>query len=166
MSKKIIGLSRLVANLFGYIEESQTEALRFFAPDNPPPKFKKLYSSASGRVEGVFPALMLVTKTKACDYSQDVLRVAVRLLFEAHIQGGKPDMLTVEADIYAAALEKMLTDITPARLTAGVLNTVDSINAQVETEFDVLRGNKSIKPTAFMQGFQTEITYFILGESF
>lgn len=163
-----IDVSKIIDNLFAFLEAEQTEALAFIkgADSIDLPDWKKFYKSSAGRITTIFPLLMLIKREAATDFSSDVLSVGLRLTFEALIQGGNKDLIVLQADKYAAALESMLINVPPEVLTANVFNIVDSIESEIETEFDFLRGNRANKPTTFLQGFQTQITYILKGESY
>ena len=162
-----VDISKIIGNLFQFLVENQAAELEKVRGELPNlPSFKKLYTSSAGRLSTVFPCLMLVKKEKATDFSQDILSVALRLTFEVSIQGGKTDAIVIQADKYSAALESMLINIPPGVLTDGEFSIVDSIETEIETEFDLMRGNSKTKPTAFLQQFQTQITYILKGESY
>lgn len=158
--EKVTDFSRVIDNLVAYLEANQTDALAWAAGSvDVLEDYQKIYPNASGRLATLFPLLMVVRQEQANDLSGDVLISAVELLLEGHIVGSDTDALTLKAKQYALATESMLANIPPDTLTDDSLSGGYATLLELETAFDVLRGNNERAATSFLQIFQIRCVY-------
>jgi hypothetical protein len=160
--KQVIDLSQIADNLLGYIEANQVEVLDW-AGDNLNP-FAKFYTNASGRLQTIFPSLMILSQTCETDISGDILVAGLELTLEATIGGPNADELVANTKLYAKSVESMLANIPSATLTANSDPIMTAALFEIETRLDILRGQQS--PTAFLQIFQTRCVFRLTASAF
>lgn len=161
---KVIDLSQVADNLIGYIDTYQTDALAWASGGLGLADFAKFYTNASGRLQTIFPSLMILTQESETDLSGDVLIAGLQMTLEATIGGGDPDELVANTKVYAKAIESMLANIPSATLTANSDPAMNASLFEIETRLDILRGQQS--PTAFLQVFQTRCVYQLISAAF
>ena len=155
---KVFDFRHIGQNLLDFVEANQQDAL-VWAGGPGLKVFEKFYTNASGRLQTIFPSLMILDQTTTTDL-EDINEGDVALTFEATVTGGDADQLVADTKTYAMALESMLVNIPPASLMAGALITQRSYIVELATAFDITRGfGTGTTPTAFMQIFQTRVVY-------
>lgn len=152
----VIDLTQIAGNLLTYIEENQDGALAYFGKPELQ-GFQKFYTNASGRLQTIFPSLMVLTQSSETDLSGDALIAGLQLTLEGTVSGPDPDELVENTKFYSTALESMLVNIGSTELMANSKNLHRSYVSELETRLDVLRPNTS----GFLQIFQTRVTYII-----
>jgi hypothetical protein len=153
----------VVTNLLAYIEANQADALAW-ASDTPLEPFVALYPNAAGRLGSLYPNLMVVRQDQAMDFSGDVLIAGIELLLEGVVTGPDADQLVIDAKAYAMAVESMLLNIPHRTLTASGKQSGLEVIMEMETQFDVLRGQKTA--TSFLQLWQTRVVFRIHSAGF
>lgn len=150
-------VSRVVENLFDYLEEQQEDALIWADPERNLKPIAKFYPSAVGRVKTIFPSVSLLDKSLETDDSEDMLVGDLRLRFETVIQGGDSDALVKDAESYAAALDTMLANVSSETLCKGSKTPeMEAGNLTRDVRFFVISpGTNNI----YFQVFHTEVTY-------
>lgn len=157
----VIDLSQIADNLIGYIEANQDDVLTWAGGVAP---FQKFYTNASGRLQTIFPSLMILSQTAETDISGDILIAGLEMTLEATISGPNADELVANTKLYAKGIESILANIPSASLTANSDPVMTSSLFEIETRLDILRGQKS--PTAFLQVFQTRCVFKLLASAF
>lgn len=158
----VIDYSKIITNVLEFIETNQTDALKSVNDENSLPSFKRIFRSAKGRIVSVFPNLMLIEKTFAYDDTETVLRGALSLIFEGQLQGGDPDVLSLQSEVYVLALQRMVYSMNSAELANGIPNIAKVVMLGMEAEFTTTQGNAA--NTQFLQIFQTGFIFDLYGE--
>lgn len=153
----VIDLSQIADNLLGYIEANQEDALEWANSGPGLNPFAKLYTNASGRLQTIFPSLMILSQTCETDLSGSTLIAGLELALEGTIGGPNADELVADTKKYAKAMESMLANIPSADLTANSDPAMTAELFEIETRLDILRGQA--RPTAFLQIFQTRCVF-------
>jgi hypothetical protein len=109
----------VVPNLLAYIAAQVGEAVKWANGGVALPEFKKLFTSAEGRVHQIFPDLMVLSESAVARQTDAGLQIEYELLFELEIVGKSADVVTALAKTYVYAVESMLVNIPPATLLAG-----------------------------------------------
>jgi hypothetical protein len=162
--QQVIDLSQLADNLLGYIEANQTAALSWANGGAGLDDFAKFYTNASGRLQTIFPSLMILTQRAEEDLAGDALQAGWEGTLEATVSGGDPDMLVANTKLYEKAIKSMLANIPSDTLTANSDPITRAHIFEIETRFDILRGQS--KATGFLQIFQVRFVYSLLAEAF
>lgn len=153
----VIDLSQIADNLLGYIEANQDEVLDWANSGPGLLPFQKFYTNASGRLQTIFPSLMILSQTCETDLSGSTLIAGLELALEGTIGGGDPDELVANTKLYAKGIESILANIPSADLTANSDPVMTAELFEIETRLDILRGQAS--PSAFLQIFQTRCVF-------
>lgn len=162
-TKNVIDLSQVADNVLGYIETNQVDALTW-AGGIALGGFAKFYTNASGRLQTIFPSLMILTQTCETDLSGEVLVAGFEMTLEGTVGGSDPDILVADTKIYAKAVESMLANIPSASCTADSDPSMNASLFEIETVLDIVRGHQT--PTAFLQIFQTRCVYRLTASAF
>lgn len=161
---KVIDLSQIADNLLGYIDDNQTVALDW-ANDGPGLiEFAKFYTNSSGRLQTIFPSLMILTQETGTDLEGDILQGGLKITLEATIAGPDTDELVANTKLYAKALESMLANIPSETFTAGSDPVMHSALMEIETRLDVVRSIVGV--SGFVQVFQIQCLYKLLAAAF
>jgi hypothetical protein len=163
-TKQVIDLSPVVDNLLGYFEANDADALAWANGGDALPEFEKFYSNASGRLQTIFPSLMVLSQESETDLAGEVNVAGLQLTLEATITGSNADQLVADSKKYARAVESMLANIPSATLTDGCSPDHQSHLFEIETRLDILRGQAN--PSAFLQIFQTRCVYRLTAPAF
>lgn len=153
---KVIDLSQIADNLLGYIETVQEDALEWAGGPGMIP-FTKFYTNASGRLQTIFPSLMILAQRAETDLQSEALDAAVQMVLEGTVSGPNADELVASTKKYSMAVESMLANIPSETLMANSQQFHKAYITELETELDILRGNQ--KPSAFLQIFQIRVVY-------
>lgn len=156
--KQVLDLTAFVDNLLGYVEEQDADALAWANGGQPLPEFARLYSNASGRLQTMFPSLMVLSQACETDLRGEILQGGLEITLEGTVSGSDPDELVRTARMYATAVESMLHNAPSGTLTAGS-NIEHARLMEAETVFDILRGQQ--QPSAFLQIFQTRCGFLL-----
>lgn len=159
----VIDLSQLADNLLAYIDANQADVLTWMNAGGLDP-FQRFYTNASGRLQTIFPSLMVLSQTCETDITGDILIAGWEGTLEATIGGGNADELVANTKLYAKAIESILANIPSAELTANSEPAMTATLFEIETRLDILRGQQ--KPTGFLQIIQTRFVYKLLGPAF
>jgi hypothetical protein len=111
--KQVIDLSQIADNLLGYIEANQVEVLDWASNGDGLTPFAKFYTNASGRLQTIFPSLMILNQTCETDLAGD------------------------------KGIESILANIPSADLTANSDPIMTAALFEIETRLDILRGQQS-----------------------
>lgn len=161
---KIIDLVPVADNLLAYIQANQTDALEWANGGPGLNDFAKLYTNASGRLQTMFPSLMILAQAEEPDIAGEVLLSGLQLTLEGTISGGDADQLVLDTKKYAKAVASMLMNIPSASLMAGTDDVTHSQIHELETKYDILRGQQG--STAFLQIFQIRCLYALVGRAY
>lgn len=161
---KVIDLSQIADNLLGYIEAQQIDALEWANGGSGLPEFAKFYTNSSGRLQTIFPSLMILTQETGTDLAGDILQGGLKLTLEATISGPNTDELVANTKLYAKALESMLANIPAETFTAGSDPAMHSALMEIETRLDVVRSIVGV--SGFVQVFQIQCLYKLLAPGF
>jgi len=153
---KVIDLSPVADNLLGYLETNQSAALDWADGGDGIPEFQKFYTNSSGRLQTIFPSLMILTQTVATELG-DILDGGLSLTLEGTIAGPETDALVANTKIYAKAVESMLANIPATTLTAASDPVMRSSLMEIETRHDVVRSIVGV--SGFVQVFQVQCLY-------
>lgn len=153
---KVIDLSQVADNLLGYIETNQEDALEWAGGPGMIP-FEKFYTNASGRLQTIFPSLMILAQKAETDLTSEALDAALQMVLEGTVSGSNADELVADTKKYSMAVESMLANIPSASLMANSNRYHRAYITELETELDILRGNQT--PSAFLQIFQIRVVY-------
>lgn len=159
----VIDLSQLADNLLAYIDTNQDDVLAWMNAGGLD-RFARFYTNASGRLQTIFPSLMVLNQTCETDISGDILIAGWEGTLEATIGGANPDELVADTKLYAKGIESILANIPSAELTANSEPVMTATLFEIETRLDILRGQA--KPTGFLQIFQTRFVYKLTAPAF
>lgn len=159
----VVDLTPVIDNLLAYIEANQTDALAWAHGGPGLDDFAAIYPNASGWLRSLYPYLMVLTHADRGEEGTDEAtadEMAVSVLsirFEVVITG-TADELPEQSKEYDQALRSMLMNIPAATLTNGCMTLTRVVPPALPSSvYDVLR--PGIKPTQFMQIFQTVMEY-------
>jgi hypothetical protein len=154
----VIDLTPVIDNLLGYIRDNQSDALFWANGGAGLDDFQGIYPNASGWLSSLYPyVLVLVQEDEGETEGDTLLSTTLRLRLEVAVTGTKDD-LSGKAKRYDMALRSMLINIPGDTLTADMkTNTVLWKQEWPKTVYDVTSRDK--KTNAFVQMFQTEMTY-------
>ena len=155
---KVIDARYIGRNILDYIELHQEEALAWADGGAGIEPFAKFYTNASGRLQTIFPSLIILSQSLETDLESDQIPANLQFAFEATMAGSDPDQLVADTKIYAMAIESMLLNISSDELTNNSYQYHKGYPMEIETRFDILRGHKAAA-TAFLQIFQTRVKY-------
>jgi hypothetical protein len=151
---KVIDQRLLAQNLLAYMEANQTDALTW-ANDGPGlSDFQKFYTNASGRLQTIFPCLMVLGQQVETGL-EDSLQADFRLVLEGAVSGSDTDELVASAKVYAMAVESMAVNIPSTTLMANAKHYHSAYVTELNTVQDVVNRITS----GFLQVFRTTITY-------
>lgn len=159
--KKVLNLAPIAGNLMAYIEAQDADALSWAGGGLD--EFAATYTNSSGRLQTMFPSLMVLTQECETDLSGEVLIGELQLVLEGTVSGSDANELVLNTKIYARAVESMIANIPAATLGAGT-GISNAALMEVQTVFDVLRGQAS--PSAFLQIFQIRCKYALVAEAY
>src|SRR5687768_10955793 len=125
-------------NLLDYVETNQDDAI-VWAGGSGLKVFEKFYTNASGRLQTIFPSLMILDQTTATDL-EEAMTGGVEMTLEATMTGPDADGLVSDPKIYAMALESMLVNIPSGALLAGAMEPAKAYIMEMQTVFDIIRG--------------------------
>ena len=157
---KVIDTRFLGQNILDYIETNQEDALTWANGGAGLDPFAKFYTNASGRLQTIFPSLMILAQTNETDLTGDQLQADFDLVLEGTVTGSDPDDLVANTKKYAMAVESMLLNITSDELTEDSNQYHKGFSLEIETVFDILRGQ--VTPSAFTQIFNTRVKYRLI----
>ena len=164
--EQVLDLRQTADNIFAFIAANQVDAAEWAGAENYRP-INNFYISAAGRLNTIFPALMLIEKETALDATGDLLNSACRLTFEYYLDGSDTDQLVRDASAAAYILESMLSNLPHGTFDAGVAPSIRHQPFQLsslETFYDVLRGFTE-DGSAFIQLVQMRTVYLIKAQS-
>ena len=131
---------KLLGNLLGFFRTNQKDALAWANGGVALKEFVELHNSATGRVDTVFPVLMIAATRLKTDFDDgDILEAAWQIEIELAVADSKADLATEKTHKYAAAVESMLANILSRDLCAGFSQLQKSYLETIVSEFDVLR---------------------------
>lgn len=159
----VIDLTQVADNLLGYVGENDSDAL-LWANGSALPEFAAFYTNASGRLQTIFPSLMVLSQDAETDLTGDILISGLQLTLEGTVSGSNADDLVAATKMYAKAVESMLANIPSATLMAGSSPHQEASLFEIETKFDILRGQQA--PSAFLQIFQIRCVYRITAAAY
>lgn len=159
----VIDVTQIADNLLTYIEANNEQVLDW-ASTAPLTSFQAFYTNASGRLQTLFPSLMILSQEVETDLTGDVLIAGLQLTLEGTVSGSDANTLTQNTKVYAKALESMLANIPSATLTANSSPVMQATLFEIETRLDILRGQQT--PSAFLQIFQTRCVYQLQASTF
>src|SRR5688500_16149944 len=87
----------IVPNLLAYMAAQDAEAIKWANGGTALPEFKKLFTSAEGRVHQIFPDLMVLHESAVARQTDAGLVIEYELLFELEIVGKSADVVTANA---------------------------------------------------------------------
>lgn len=148
-------------NLLTFFENNQDDALVWASGSSELQGFRKFYNNASGRVQQVFPSMLILAQRCTTDLAGDILQGDFQLIFEGAVSGSHTDDLVTNTKYYSQAVESMLSNIGPTDFAAET-NVTSFALYELETEHDVLRPITS----GFLQIFQTRVMYKIQTAAF
>jgi hypothetical protein len=124
------------ANLIGYFEANQADALVWANDGTALPEIKKFYKSP--RPVTVFPALTFLQSEHKDEARGDLMIIDFALLLELAIIHGKQDVLDTQSKRYSMALESMLANIPATTFFAdSIIQAQQMIFAGIQVQYDV-----------------------------
>lgn len=159
-AKQVLDLTPIADNLLGYFEAQQAGALSWAGASG---EFQKFYTNSGGRLQTMFPSLMILTQECEVDLSGDILKGEYQLVLEGTVSGPDTDELVLESKKYALAVESMLMNIPTAIMAASTDITGMALTEQA-TVFDMVRG--LVKVSGFVQVFQIRSKFVFIAEAF
>lgn len=136
---KTIDEKKLIENLLAFCAFNQAAALKWANEGVELKSFVKLHNSATGRVDTVFPVLMVSSTRLVTNFDSDILEVAWFVEIEIAVAGAKADEATDKSHKYVQAVESMLANIVSQQLCFGTQNLQFAYLKRLLSEFDVLR---------------------------
>lgn len=163
-TKQVIDLTKLIDNLLAYVEENDADALEW-ANGSELPEFEKFYTNASGRLQTIFPSLMVLTQEGNTELQGDILVMEYQIVLEGTVSGSDPNQLVADTKAYAKAVESILANIPSATLTQGSSPALAQANlVEIQTVLDIIQGRAT--PSAFLQIFQTRAKYNLYAQTY
>jgi hypothetical protein len=162
--KKVIDLTPLAANLLAYIELNDADALAWANGGEALPEFAATYPNASGRLQTMFPSLMILAQSDAEDLSGEANIAAFNMTLEMTISGPDPDALVETAKRYSKAVKSMITNMPSGTFTADCAPGMTANLVEMEEAFDILRGGAT--PSAFLQIVQLRPGWSLIAPAF
>lgn len=136
---KTIEEKPLIDNLLAFMAANQESALEWANGEPGLKAFVKMHNSATGRVDTIFPVLMISSTRLLTDLDGDLLEAVWQIEIEMAVAGPKADAATVLSHKYVQAVESMLANIPGRTLTNDCEAVQIAVLRKLATEFDVLR---------------------------
>jgi hypothetical protein len=137
---QVIDEKKLIDNLLSFFRANQSSALDWAAGGVGALKdFARLHNSATGRVDTVFPVLMISSTRLVTTFDSDLLEAAWFVEIELAVAAARADEATEKSHKYVQAVESMLANIPSGTLCAGSRALQFAALERLSSEFDVLR---------------------------
>lgn len=158
-TKQVIDLTKLADNLLAYIEAQDAAALTWANGGTALPEFAATYSNATGRLQTIFPSVLILNQQVETDLTGDVLLGGWEVTLEVAISGADADTLATTTKKYGKAIESILSNIPSATLTSGSSPAITAALFELRTLYDQTRQLPSM---AWVQIFQTRGLYQLI----
>lgn len=155
---KVIDQRPLAQNILNYIGTHQTAALSWANGGPGLDDFAQFYTNASGRLQTVFPCLMVLSQGLGTDLTGDQVQAAFEIVLEGAVSGPDPDALVEKTKGYAMAVESMVVNMPSDDLVINTNQYHKGFLVTMETVHDVVTRITS----GFLQVFQVRLTFNII----
>lgn len=155
----VVDYTTLVDNLLDFIKSNHEDALEW-AGGSGLDDYQKFYTNATGRLQTIFPSLMVLTQDGDGSVPGEVLDGNWTVTLEGTVSGSDPDELVRNIRFYWKALESMIVNIESETLTTGCSPPMHiHVDEEPKTKVDIAR----LHTSGFLQIFQTQIKYKLKG---